>query len=151
MGIDREWGVMRGAEDRERVETFRGILMLRIGMSLYYANALHVMREIEQLVQIRIDSEDKPNYVVVDFSGVNFIDITGIEVFCEHVRHLREKNVKFAAIYMRTSVLNALREAPDLPEITILHNITEMKQCCLGRDKTLVLGGSLPEYIGKAH
>lgn len=150
MGIDREWGVLRGAEDRERVETFRGLLMLRIGMSLYYANALHATREIEQLVQIRIDSDDKPHHVVIDFSGVNFIDITGIEVLSEHVKHLRDKGIKFCAIYMRTSVLNALREAPDLPQMTVLHNITEMKQYCLGREKTLVLGGSMPEIIGKA-
>ena len=80
---------------------------------------------------------------------MNFIDITRIEVFSEHVKHLNDKCVKFCAIYMRTSVLNALRAAPDLPQITILHNITEMKQHCLLREKTLIIGGSAPEFIGK--
>lgn len=148
MGVHREWGVLRAAEDRDRVETFPGLLIVRIAMSLYYANALHATREIEQLVQIRTDSGEKPRAVVIDFSGVNFIDITGIEVFSEHVRHMHEAGVRVYVIYMRSSVFDALKHAPDLPVITVLHNITEMKHYCVGGDKTLVLGGSQPETIG---
>lgn len=149
MGVDREWNVLRGADDTDRVDTYQGILIVRIAMSLYYANALHITRQIEGMVEERINMDDKPHSVVVDFSGVNFVDITGIEVLSEHIKHLKDQGIMFYALYMRTSVLQSLKQVSDLPQITVLHNIAEMKQYCLARERTLVLGGTQPEKIGK--
>lgn len=148
MGIDREWGVMRSAEDIDRVQTYPGVLMARIGMSLYYANAQHIMSQIEELVQAKIDAGEKPHSVVVDFSGVNFIDITAIEVLSEHIKHLGDNHIHFYAIYVRRTVQKSLTHAPELPQMTILHNISEMMQHCVRRSKTLALGATQPEVIG---
>ena len=46
MGADRQWNVLRGAIEEERVDTFPGVCIARIGMSLYYANASHLIHQL---------------------------------------------------------------------------------------------------------
>lgn len=148
MGVNREWNILRASDGDDRVDTYPNVLIARIGMSLYYVNATHIIEQLDRLVRER--HEQSPvRAVVVDFSGVNFIDITGIEALDDYVKRLRERGISFATIYMRNSVVAALRNVPELHRITILHNIAEMKEYCMPHERRLVLGGTTPEIIGK--
>lgn len=147
MGVNREWNILRAADGDDRVETYPNVLIARIGMSLYYANASPLIEQLDRLVREKHD-ESPIRALVVDFSGVNFMDITGIEVLDEYVKRLRERGISFATIYMRNSVVAALRNVPELHQMTILHNIAEMKEYCMPHKHALIIGGSTPEIIG---
>lgn len=148
MGIDREWNVLRSAENDERVDTFPGVLIVRVGMSIYYANAQHIVNQLERMVREYTAEHGSPRTIVADFSGVNFMDVTGIEILSDCIRRFRDQGISFNMIYVRSSVLRGLKHAPDLVPITILHNIAEMRQHCLQKERMLVIGGTTPETIG---
>ena len=149
MGIDREWHVLRSSVEEERVETYKGVCIARIGMSLYYANAIHLMNQIDQLMRDHSVREGGPvRFLVLDFSGVHFIDVTAMETFAEYIEKLDKKHIDIALIYLRRQVRDALSRMPRVKDVTILHNLNELKQFCLPENAhLLVLSGSQPERL----
>ena len=78
-------GVFRDAEAGSGDETFDGISILRLDFGLSFATA----EALEERIRELIDSEDRPQAVVLDFAGVDFIDSQGSEKLDE-LRRLTE-------------------------------------------------------------
>ncbi len=149
MGADREWNVLRGAIEEERVDTFPGVCIGRIGMSLYYANAQHLMNQLTEMMERNELREGSPvRTLVIDSSGINFVDITAMEILSAYLEKLHERGIHIAVIYLRRALREALINMPGDFEVTVLHNIDELKHFCIPENAhTLVLNGTLPEKL----
>ncbi len=152
MGADKHWGVLRGAIEEERVDTFPGVCIVRIGMSPYYANAAHLVRQIEEVMERHATREKVPVHtLVIDSSGINMVDITASEILSDFFEKLHARGMHIAVIYLRRGFRQALETMSGLFDVTILHNISELKQFCVPQPRTLVLAGGQPEHIGRAY
>jgi anti-anti-sigma regulatory factor len=85
--------------------------------------------------------------LVLDSSGINFVDITAMEVLGTFLEKQHAKGVQIAVIYLRRGFREALEHMPGEFEVTILHNLSELRQFCIPQNKTLVLSGSRPDKI----
>lgn len=151
MGADKEWNVLRGQIEEERVDTFPGVCIVRIGMSMYYANAQHLVRQVEIVMERHAAREKTPVHtLVLDSSGINFVDITAMEVFGAFLEKQHANKVHIAVIYLRRGFREALEHMPGIFDVTILHNLGELRQFCIPHGTTLVLSGSKPERIARA-
>ncbi len=139
MGIDSEWKVLRDIHDSNRVQTLSETLIVRPGMSLYYANAEHIISNIRSKIIAKRSEKNPIRFLILDFSGVNFIDMTAAELLAELVHDLESTRIHIATIYLNAVVQKALETAPDFPNLTILHNIAEMKSWCQSGTKDLML------------
>jgi SulP family sulfate permease len=148
MGADKEWNVLRAAIQEERVDTFSGVCIVRVGMSFYYANAVHLVEQIEEVMAAHATREKtQVHTLVLDSSGINFVDITASEILSDFLERLHERGIHIAVIYLRTGFRQALETMPGKFSVTVLHNIQELKQYCLPQHRTLVLSGTQPETI----
>ena len=129
IGVDRELNILRGDVGEATVDTFPGVAVVRIGMAVYYANAAHIVGEIDKRIAHHVLRERAPvKTLVLDLAGVNLIDVTGIEILEEYFTSLKERGISVCTIYMRRSVRSALERVPDFPSFKTFHNIAEMRQ-----------------------
>jgi len=151
MGVDKEWNVLRSLSGEDRMETFPGVCVTRISMSLYYMNTARLMREVEEVIQEHEVREKRPAYaLVIDASSIHFVDITALELLEEHFEKLAKRGIRVSLIYLRRAVREALERMPSMTEITIIHNIDELRRYVVQDPRhTLVLTGSHPEKLGK--
>jgi len=151
MGADKHWNTLRGAIDEEQVDTFPGVCIVRIGMSMYYANTQNLVDQIQQIMKVHAEREKTPVHTLVfDASSVDFMDTTAAEIFSDFLERLHTRNVHLAIIYLRKGMRHALETMPGLFDVTVLHNISELKQYCVPHHGTLILTGTQPERLGRA-
>jgi MFS superfamily sulfate permease-like transporter len=151
MGADKHWNVLRSAIEEERVDTFPGVCIVRIGMSMYYANAQYLVNQIQHTIEDHAQREKtKVHTLVLDASAVNFVDITASEILSNFLEKLHLQGVHLAVIYLRKGMRQALESMPGLFDVTVLHNISELKQYCVPQNRTLVIAGTHPERLGRA-
>ena len=149
MGVNPEWNVLRGAHIDPRVELIPQTIIAHIGMSMYYANTDHLLTQTERLMQDREEKTgEKVRTIVLDMSGVHFIDISALEMFSDFLERMRENNVRVGMIYLRYSVRTRLEKMQRPTEIIIFHNITELKNACAPSEHhMLTLNASRPEFL----
>ncbi|MFA7309812.1 MAG: SulP family inorganic anion transporter [Candidatus Paceibacterota bacterium] len=128
IGVDRELNILRGDIEEATVDTFPGVAVVRIGMAVYYANAAHIVAEIDKLIAAHVIRERAPvKTLVLDLAGVNLIDITAIEILEEYFSSLKERGINVCTIYLRRSVSTALERALNFPAFRSFQNIAEMR------------------------
>ena len=152
LGADKEWGVLRAAIEEEKVATFPGVCIVRIGMSMYYANAQYLLNQVRHIMHEHAAREKTPVHtLVIDASAVNFVDITASEILSDFLEKLHARGTHLAIIYLRNGMRHALETMPGIFDITVLHNINELKQYCVPQNRTLVISGTQPERLGRSH
>jgi len=114
-------------------------------------NTARLMREVEEVIQEHEVREKRPAYaLVIDASSIHFVDITALELLEEHFEKLAKRGIRVSLIYLRRAVREALERMPSMTEITIIHNIDELRRYVVQDPRhTLVLTGSHPEKLGK--
>lgn len=128
VGLDLTRHVLRSAVTEEQVHVFPGVLIARISMSLYYANTGHILTEIDRCVIAHIHRESTHvRHLVLDMSGVNFMDITGVEMFEEYIEQLERRHMHVSMIYVRAPVFTILQNTSYFSHRTIFYNIAEMR------------------------
>ena len=128
-GFDHEWGdVLRSSHRKETIEVARGMVIVRIDMSIFYANVDYVLTQMRAIVANRQKHDDAPlRMFVMDFSAVNYVDLTAMEALGEFFKELRKQNIAIYAIYAKTPQRNVLRKAREIVgEIHFLHNLDEL-------------------------
>ena len=83
----------------------RRVLLIRFHMSLYYANAGHFETRLLHLLA----ENPEARYVIIDFSAVNMIDATGVDVLLELHRRLRKHGIRLMLARPNECVLRTLR------------------------------------------
>ncbi len=128
VGIDLERKVLLSTIEDDQVHIFPSVVIARIGVSLYYANTSHALNQIHGLIALH---EMRVNHtvreVVFDMSGVNFIDISGMEILEEFIERLEQKRIRVSMIYVRPPVFEILKNISYFEHRTIFHTIAEMR------------------------
>ena len=128
VGIDMERGVLRSTLSESAVRIFPSVVIARISMSLYYANTGHIISEIDTSIETHIAREmSAVKHLVLDMSGVNFMDITGMEMFEEYLESLYHRHINVSMIYVRAPVFTLLQNTSYFPHRSIFYNVQEMR------------------------
>ncbi len=128
-GFDHKWGhILRGAGEKENIKRVRGMIVARIDMSVFYANTEYVIFQLEELYKKRSENE-KIHMFVIDFSSVNYLDITALEALGEFFEKLRKDGVEIYGIYTKKEQKTLLKKSKELVgEINFVHNVAELHE-----------------------
>jgi len=83
-----------------------GLLIVRLGAPLYYANALTVRDGVKQLIE---DSRPPPKVIVFDLAVQDDLDITSAEMLIRLVRDLNARSIATYAADLHATVLEDSR------------------------------------------
>jgi high affinity sulfate transporter 1 len=87
--------------------TFPGLLIWRIGGDLYFASISHVGEALEAALVARPDVKR----VVLDFSQVNFIDVSASDELLRRIKELQSRGITLALARVRDPVRDDMRLA----------------------------------------
>ena len=121
MGEERFKKVTFGNE----INSFPNILIFRIDMSIFFANATKIAQQIGELVEKK---GEELEHIVINFSGVNYVDVSGCEELSDFFRELREKDIKLYSMYRKKQVRDIMRKSGLQENFTLLHDIKGFKK-----------------------
>lgn len=127
LGIESEWNILQGVETSGTVETFPGVLIIRAETSAFYGNIEIVIRKIDEALGHTETIETPVKYLVIDCSSITYMDLSGAEQLLEYAWSLKEDGISIYAIYVHHNVHGLLDRMNALGDITVVHNIAEMR------------------------
>ncbi|MFZ2209557.1 MAG: sulfate permease [Porticoccaceae bacterium] len=98
---------------RHVVETWPGLLLVRVDENLYFANVPKVESELQNLV---VDREDLHDLVLI-FSGVAYIDASALEMLENFELGLATAGIRLHLAEVKGPVLDRLRNSPLLTRL----------------------------------
>ena len=98
--------VFRGVDDHPDYETYPGLLVLRFDAGLFFASADALE---ERLVKLYYEADPKPQTVVLDFEGVNFIDSQGADKVAELIELATARDIELRLARVKTEVKDLLQ------------------------------------------
>ncbi|NNF00793.1 MAG: SulP family inorganic anion transporter [Pyrinomonadaceae bacterium] len=104
---------------------FPDILIFRIDMSIFFANATKIANQIDELVEKK---GDKLEHIVINFSGVNYVDVSGCEELADFFEELRGKGLKIYSMYRKKQVRDIMRRSGLQDHLIMLHDIKGFKK-----------------------
>jgi MFS superfamily sulfate permease-like transporter len=125
MGLVDDLSVLLPCSEHLEAERIPHSIVVRPSMSLYYANASLVLSRIRKQFIEPLPPDDKRT-LVLDCSGINFIDETGRNELVEFEKELAALGHNLAFIYARRGVERVLATDPELQDLTVYHNIAEL-------------------------
>jgi len=87
--------------------TFPGLLIWRIGSNLFFASIGHVGMALKASLDARPDVKR----VLLDFSQVNFMDISASDEFLNLIKELKNRGITLAFARVRDAVRDDMRVA----------------------------------------
>ena len=97
----------RSVQRHPEAITFPGLLILRIGVDLFFASVGHVSEALKASLAARPDVKR----VLLDFGPVNFIDITASDELLSLIKALRSRGITLAFARVRDVVRDDMRLA----------------------------------------
>ena len=107
---------MRGwhdVADHQEAATHPGLMVYRFGAGIMFFNAAYFKKRVMELVASHADIE----WIIVDGSTINLVDITGAEMLESLARELAAKGVRFGLANARREVRTVLESAGALEHI----------------------------------
>lgn len=92
-------------ETRFKVETYSGLLMIRVDESLFFANVNCVVRRLEE----EITGRPKTRHLILDLSSVSDIDLTASETLKRLQADLRVRGIELHLAEVRGPVADRLK------------------------------------------
>lgn len=111
--------------DKNRIKEFPNILIVRVDMSIFFANAHNIVEQIEKLVERKGESLE---HIIIHFSGVNYVDVSACEVVNELFEELNNKGYLIYSMYWKGQVREILRKAGVGDYLITLHDIKGFKK-----------------------
>lgn len=107
------------------LKVFPNILVLRIDMSIFFANVNKIVQQIEELVQ---QKGEELEHIVINFSGVNYVDVSGCETLNEYFEELWERDIKIYSMYRKKQVRDIMRKSGMQDKLIMLRDIKGFKK-----------------------
>ncbi len=107
------------------LKVFPNILILRIDMSIFFANANNIVEQISEFINQR--GEDL-EHLVINFSGVNYVDVSGCEILNEYFEELWERDIKIYSMYRKKQVRDIMRRSGMQDKLIMFHDIKGFKK-----------------------
>ena len=107
------------------IRVFPHIMILRIDMSVFFANATKIVQQIEELIE---QKGDELEHIVINFSGVNYVDVSGCEELSDFFEELNEKGYNLYSMYRKRPVREIMRKSGLEDNLTKLNDIKGFKK-----------------------
>jgi SulP family sulfate permease len=107
------------------INIFPNILICRIDMSMFFANITKIIEQISELVDQR--GEDL-EHIVIDYSGVNYMDVSACEELNELFDDLIESGKKVYVMYRKKQIRDIMRISGMQDHLTVLRDIKGFKK-----------------------
>ncbi len=107
------------------IRVFPNILVLRVDMSIFFANSTKIVDQIGELVRSKGDGVE---HIVINFSGVNYVDVSGCETLNLYFEELWEKDIKIYSMYRKKQVRDIMRLSGMQDKLIMLHDIKGFKR-----------------------
>lgn len=128
VGFHPEWRSLVSTALFPNAVTYPQMLMLRIDAPIFYANIERLELEIEErLKEYDEKHQGVPKILALDFSGVNHIDVTGVEGFADIVRALHERRMQVFIITPRRGIREVLERAQLGGQVRLVHGNRELR------------------------
>jgi len=128
VGLHPEWRSLVSTALFPHATTYPTILMLRIDAPIFYANIERLETEIEErLHEYTSKGFGTPKILALDFSGVNHIDVTGVEGFAHLVRTLHDQNMRVFIITPRRGIREILERGNLGNHVRFVHGNRELR------------------------
>jgi MFS superfamily sulfate permease-like transporter len=145
VGIHPVWNTMHMREGFPEVAAYEGVMMLRIDAPLFYASIERLARDIEFKISTRErENAEIIDTLVLDFSGVTHIDVTGLHDFDELLLGLQQRNVTVYLIELKRDARAILGRGHLLEKLTILNNVFELTEVLARRVRA---GGATKKHF----
>ncbi len=108
-----------------KIQDFDNILILRIDMSVFFANAHNIAEQISEFVKEKGPDLDS---LVFNFSGVNYVDVSACDVFSELFDELKEKGIDIYTMYRKKQVRDIMQKSGVEDKLTMLKDIKGFKR-----------------------
>ena len=106
-------GTLRDVKIHPELERCEHILVFRLDMSLYYANAGFFETKVLQYIA----ENPEIKYLLLDAEGINTIDATGVQVLLNLSQRLENIGIKFMVARMKKQFMDPLRKSGTLEKI----------------------------------
>ncbi|MED6111227.1 putative sulfate transporter 3.5 [Stylosanthes scabra] len=106
--LDDSSASYRDVDQYTAATTFPGVLIIQLGSPIYFANAIYVKERIMRYVRSEQGSGEVVEQIILDFSGVTSIDMTGIEGLIEIYRVLEKNGIRMLLVNPRLEVMEKL-------------------------------------------
>lgn len=100
------------------------ILILRIDMSIFFGNATKIAQQIEDLVK---QKGEELEHIIINFSGVNYVDVSGCEELRDLFEEFWQKGIKIYSMYRKKPVRDIMRRSGLQDKLIMLHDIKGFK------------------------
>ncbi len=121
-------GSLRAVERNDGLVRYPGVLIVRIDMSIVYMNSDLVEEAITgRLVARESNTQETIHRLVLNMSGVNYIDSAGAEMLERLAHELEARGVTLAFINAKYGVRTALTSHGLLPRLTLYPNLATLK------------------------
>ncbi|MEZ5307238.1 MAG: sulfate permease [Pyrinomonadaceae bacterium] len=104
---------------------FENVLILRIEMSVFFANANSIVEQMEDLIY---EKGTQLESLVINFSGVNYFDVSACEVLDELLEEVTARGIKVYSMYRKEHVTEIMIKAGLEDKITRLKDIKGFKR-----------------------
>jgi SulP family sulfate permease len=111
--------------DKNKINVFSNMLIFRIDMSIFFANATKIEEQIEKLVETK---GKELEHIVINFSGVNYVDVSGCEELADFFEELRGQGIKIYSMYRKQQVRDIMGRSGGQDNLMMLHDIKGFKK-----------------------
>ncbi len=107
------------------INVFPNLMILRIDMSIFFANATKIASQIDELVKQKGEALE---HIVIDFSGVNHVDVSGYEELKDLFDELIEHGIKIHVMYRKKQVRDIMRKSGLQDNLIAIRDIKGFKK-----------------------
>ncbi|MEZ5346482.1 MAG: SulP family inorganic anion transporter [Pyrinomonadaceae bacterium] len=107
------------------IRLFPNIMILRVDMSIFFANAIKIVDQIQELIE---EKGPELEHIVINFSGVNYVDVSGCETLNDYFEELWQKDIRIYSMYRKKQVRDIMRLSGMQDKLIMLHDIKGFKK-----------------------
>ena len=115
---------LRGVGRKHKNMRYPNLLMVRIDMSIFFANADGVMNKLRKMVAGKLEASN----ILISFAGVNYMDVTGIEALEEFLDEMEAAGKTIHFIYIKKQVREIVSRVDHLDHVHNCVNLEEAKK-----------------------
>ncbi|XP_016512976.1 putative sulfate transporter 3.5 [Nicotiana tabacum] len=122
LGLISETGLYRDVEQYPDANGIAGILILKLGSPIYFANCNYIRERILRWIRdersLTISEGNEIEFLLLELGGITSIDITGVETLLEIRRCVEAKGIKMILVNPRLGVLEKLMVTESIDTVT---------------------------------
>jgi SulP family sulfate permease len=138
VGVHPRWHSLYALSSYPHAKVYPRMLMLRVDAPIFFANAERLGLEVKmRLEECERRRGERIKIIVLDFSGVNHMDVTGIDGFAELVLDLKKRGIKLYVATPRHEIRRILERGHLAENIRLIHDAREVETLgeSLGHDE----------------